>query len=530
MGNVKKKNIVKIILIVLALLAVIAATVYLASYKEEVPKQYADPMRVYLIILIFVTVLLLIFYRYAVRSDEGDLPGSPDGKAAVRRELTGVVLTVIAIGLVLRLVLCVTAPQCDIDTNLFKFWGTYASDKGLFHAYEGSNIDYPPLHIYTLWFTAKISNLFKITDTAAYTMLVKLPAILSDCAIALFIYRKFMTKLSKQWVLFFLAVWMFNPLSIIDSACWGQVDSTLALFLLLGCYYMENEKFFKASLVMALGVLFKPQAIILMPILFYALIRSRKVRSWLIAAATFIVTFFAISLPFNITMGLVDITLFGKTLKLPWIFSLYLGTADHYSYTTVNSLNYWFILGKNWVADSQEFLGLTFYKWGMIAIVIISATIWVFYLISKKRGSLPYIMGATLLSVVVTFGPRMHERYFFPVVVLLLAAMIKDNDKLLLGIYSGTSIFGFMTVAEIMTDLAVGSNDAYRNYYWPSVTPPRMVMAIGNVLMCLALFAYTVSYTFRHKALEKEELKIYKEKDGTEHITEIKDAKAEVVK
>ena len=129
---------------------------------------------------------------------------------------------------------------------------------------------------------------------------------------------------------------------------------------------------------------------------------------------------------------------------------------------------------SNWVNDSTPFLGLTYFAWGMIAIVVISLLTGVLYLVKREKQPYVYLLSAMLIYMVATFGPRMHERYFYPALVLLLAAVIHSNNKLLLGIYGVMSISNFYTVLEVMTGLSIGGKLIETDYatasyyYWRS--------------------------------------------------------------
>lgn len=95
-------------------------------------------------------------------------------------------------------------------------------------------------------------------------------------------------------------------------------------------------------------------------------------------------------------------------------------------------------------------MGLTYFAWGMIAIVVISLlTGDAVTLVKREKQPYVYLLSAMLIYMVATFGPRMHERYFYPALVLLLAAVIHSNNKLLLGIYGVMSISNFYTVLEV---------------------------------------------------------------------------------
>ena len=273
---------------------------------------------------------------------------------------------------------------------------------------------------------------------------------------------------------------------------------------------MTKEKFVLSSVVFGGAIMLKPQAIIVLPILFYALLKNKKVKTFIFSFLAGIGTALAVALPFavNVDMSTTHmqetVTPFlemagvnggGFLTKLAtpfaWIVSLFMGTADHYSYATVNALNFYFMTGANWVKDSEPFMGLTYYTWGMLAIVLSAVFIWVMYLKAKKAEHMPFLAGGTLLLLVANFGPRMHERYFFPSIVLLLFAAILANTKGTAIMAIAATVLGYLTVLEILIDLNLGIP-----YMWPEVTTYRFILSLGNVLLSLAAAAYLAVEAF----------------------------------
>ncbi len=456
---------------------------------SKLPFTYRDAMRVSFLLLLGVFLLFVLGYRYArIRDREWNLSGKRLSERGLSVQ-TGVWM-ILFVGLVIRLILSVTAPQCDIDVNLFKHWANQSASLGMSNTYpnaETLNLDYPPLHMYYLFFIGNLVKGLGLAASPVFTLLIKLPAILADCAIGYLLYRLCDKRMSKNWTFLAVMLWVFNPVAILDSAAWGQVDSILAFYLLAMLYFVMKEKFVPASAMLALSVLLKPQGIILSPILFFALvkylIREKNAKALLP---------FAYSLGTFLGVFLLGLLPFWSKMPLSWPVDLYLGTAGGYEYASVNALNFWFLIGANWVKDSQPFWGLSYFWWGMIFIVLSSVATWILYQKSKRMNYIPYLLASVLLYSVVTFGPRMHERYFFPIVAFLLAAVLYSNNKWLLWLYSAISVCGFLTVMEIMIDLLLGDN-------WPglastegSMTTFRWLLCACNVITCLLLLIFAV--------------------------------------
>ena len=106
------------------------------------------------------------------------------------------------------------------------------------------------------------------------------------------------------------------------------------------------------------------------------------------------------------------------------------------------------------------------------------------------------------IYAVTQFAPRMHERYFYPAIVLLLIAVIYSNNKMMLGLYGLLSVSNFYTVLEVMTGLSIGAElidtdyatAAY--YYWPPLNTARTTMAIVNVFCAVAFIVIACMVVF----------------------------------
>jgi hypothetical protein len=408
--------------------------------------------------LLTVGLLFVFFvaYRYARRYEKTGGKGITECPSGGEINILTAAVVIFTIAFLLRLFLSVTYFQCDIDVNLFKSWGDNAVYGGFHKIYEnlGDNIDYPPVVVYFLAFASLLDNalgvpLFGLDHEYFHTVLVKLPSILSDIAIG-YIILKYAKKMgaSKEWSLFAAALWLFNPLSLIDAACWGQVDSMLALVVILSIIYLNKKNFLVAGIMFGLGVVLKPQIFFFLPVFGYIWLKDtivfkkalRAVKNFFLSIGGALIGVFVPCIPF-LHMGFKNVELLGVELKLPWIFSLLVGTANHYEFTSVNCYNFWFLTGYNWVSDdttllklaetaehpnqmlitllSNIFIGnISLFSIGISFIVIISLLTLIFAVMLKDGEYLPYLLSGFMFAAVPFFAPRMHERYFFVADVL----------------------------------------------------------------------------------------------------------------
>ena len=102
---------------------------------------------------------------------------------------------------------------------------------------------------------------------------------------------------------------------------------------------------------------------------------------------------------------------------------LYMGTMASYPYATLNAANLFGAFGANFADQTQRFMGITYQSFGTIAIITAIILSGIIFFKSKEKGKIFYCSGL-LLTIIFTFGVRMHERYLFPVAVLFLMAYI----------------------------------------------------------------------------------------------------------
>jgi len=447
--------------------------------EEETDFVYTeqDVMAVTIAALSFYLFVLVIAYRL-LRVDGSELEvSSTISFAKYRFNTFATVFTLIFVGFVIRLLIAPAAPCYPNDVNLFKSWAIDGA-KNLTNIYNiRTDIDYPPGYILVLAFLGKIANMLNLAqDSLSFTFLIKLPAIICDAIIAFFIYKTCDRKMTKGWTVFLVSAWVFNPAVIMDSAMWGQVDSVLTLFIIIAVYNLTLNKTTRAAVFFAIAVMIKMQGLIFLPLLFFALVKKRKINEFFWAFVAFATTNVILALPFIFNMD-----------KF-WIFNLYGKTAGGYSYASVNAMNFFYMINLNWVMDTNKVFGISnFYLiLGMVFIVIVTLLTWLYYMKSSVESYYPFLCSIVLMMGVFTFGPRMHERYFFPVLALCLIAAILANNKYLLGLFGLISITGLFNMAYILAPVSTGAKGA-----WPMLDSPTFFIAFGNVLFALIVLIYT---------------------------------------
>ena len=383
------------------------------------------------------------------------------------------ILLLIGAGL-LRVALSATTRGYAADITTFSAWAAHAAD-GLTSFYSpGYFADYPPGYIYLLWLVGKLRLVLGIDfDTPAFLVLLKLPAILADCATAGLLFRLARCSWSGNAALMLAALYAFNPAVILDSAVWGQVDSVLTLPILLGVILLEKNPA-GAGAAFATALLIKPQALIFapLPILWFGIRFLRRERNTLadllMFSGTAIALFCLVILPFAINES------------PAWIISKYGSTLASYPYATLNAFNLFALTGGNLAPVSERLLFLPYGVWGNIFIVL-TVLFTALVMLRGRETSRLWYTPLFLSASVFVLAAKMHERYLFPALALALGFHIVTRDRLALLLFAGFSTTQFLNVYDV---LALSHNNIYGV---PPLDPLLLAVSLANLILWLLL-------------------------------------------
>ncbi|MDL2225983.1 phospholipid carrier-dependent glycosyltransferase, partial [Eubacteriales bacterium OttesenSCG-928-M02] len=380
----------------------------------------------------------------------------------------------IGIGFAAAVCLALTNFGHPTDMVNFSQWSLKAAEVGLPNFYQSIWADYPPGYIYVLYLVGKLAGLLGLgSGHPVFVLLLKLPAILCDAAIGYFIYRAARETLGTKSAANLCAFYVLNPMVLLDSAVWGQVDSVLALItvLMLWCY-TQNRKPMVAALFV-LGVLVKPQMLMFGPLMLVAYLYDIRVdwRKGLLSFFTSllagILVLVAIIFPFSIHQS-----------SPFWIVQKYIDAANLYPMATINGFNLYALLGKNWAADTEFiFAGISYKNFGLICIALVCIGAAILYLRKKDRKAV-FPIAALVVWGVYAFGPNMHDRYLFPAIPLFLIAYTIYRRRGLL--YSGA-----LATVVVLANAVI-------SYLFPSVHLPQVPVSIVSIVNLMG-FVYAAA-------------------------------------
>ena len=350
-------------------------------------------------------------------------------------------LIILAAGLLIRLFLLPSQGHVT-DIGSFESW-TMALDKYGFKAFydKAGFVDYPPGYLLILWCVAKVWNLWgQPNNYALLLQLCKLPAVLSDLAIAVFVYLTVKRYAPVKGALVAAAVFVLNPASWFVSAYWGQADSVAAVFLVLAIYLAVTDKWELAWAALAFAVLVKPQPLVTAPLFVIWQLRSRVPWRVLFAPVIGALVAWIGSMPFAPVNDPVGV--------LTWLYERYHTGISVYPYNSVNAFNLYSIVRDMWQPDTEIIrvclpnggwcvpgLGFPQYDWGIgIFAVLLVALGWRLWRTSApdvdRRESEYRFAAACFIALLGYFmlTTRVHERYMFS--ALAVAPLIWNRNAL----------------------------------------------------------------------------------------------------
>lgn len=319
------------------------------------------------------------------------------------------------------------------DLKLLQTWYDYIYANGVTSLADGSFSNYPPAYLYLLWLFTLLSRW--VGQVSAIKLIPTLFDLLSTYVI--FLMARLRYKSDKPY--FIAACFFAMPTILFNSTGWGQIDSLYTSFLLVCVYLLLNKNPFWALVAFGVAFSFKSQSVFLLPFLGILFLKG-SIR-W----------FHFLSVPaVYLILGL-PAAMIGRSW---WsIVSIYGGQVGQFRDLSRNAPNlYIFIPGTYY--DSGLRIGLA------IFVLVMLVWGWVNWRAKIKLSDRQIILMALAALTLVPFVlPKMHDRYFYPVDVFSMAAVIFAPEMwfvpLLYQIISGFSYSAFiMSAPKVLVMLA----------------------------------------------------------------------------
>ncbi len=375
------------------------------------------------------------------------------------------IIVIMLIAFAVRAVCAVKYHGHATDMSCFSGWsGMLFSDGiGKFYNSEGFH-DYPPGYMYILYLVGAVRHFLGLSG-AADDFIIKLPSIIIDLLSGFFIYKLANKKFNVKISSIMAALYLFNPAVILNSSLWGQVDTVYAILIAAMIYMISEKQMIKSYFIFAVCIFVKPQAFIYTPLVIYGIIEN-----------VFLPKFNKDAFIKNLICGLGAIALM-FVLALPFgignVINQYVVTLSQYPYLTVNAFNIWGACGQNWT-------GLTTFTTAIGYIILVLIVAYATYIFFKSKDkSKYYFVGALLAFSTFMLSTKMHDRYAFPAMILMLLAFMETPRIRNYALYILFMLSQFFNTAWV---LFIYQQDI--NVYFKS--PVIVVASIINI----AIFAY----------------------------------------
>lgn len=386
--------------------------------KKEEAKETGSP----------IPALMLLGAAYLLMSAAVTLTLLRGPKKTMPRGMLPVLLSTAAL---VRFGIAATVEGYGVDMGCFGAWAGKMAADGPVHFYEeGYFCDYPPAYMLVLGLLGLIAKLLHLSlSSMAGQFLLKTVPILCDLALAGAAYAVAHRRIGERAAAGLSLLLAFNPAFVVTGSAWGQIDSVLALLLVVMLLFAKEGRWQFAIPVFALAVLTKPQAGLLAPLGMASLVkegldraeRRRNLRriGWGLGAGVLVTL--AITLPFS-----------PKQSSALWLVDKYVQTLSSYDYATLSTGNLMFLLGGNWVKNTESVLGTVNYGQMGMALMALSFLAGILIYAKGKGRERLFTASAATMQLIFVLGTKMHERYILPALALLLLAYLETEDMRLL--------------------------------------------------------------------------------------------------
>ncbi len=377
--------------------------------------------------------------------DESAAPSAFEKLAAqFRTHPSRFILPILILGFLLRVVF-LPNPGFEADISFWKSWGLATYDHGAVWGIENTNNNYPTPFTYVLGMMTWVYSLFAdphnfqeywSNTNLLFLTISKMPAVIADFIIFwLFIFiGKHAKKLGFPELPFSIYVlagvaFFLSPITIMDSAWWGQVDSLGVLVFLFAFYLALTRKPYLAGFIYMASMMTKLQNMIYGPLFFILLWQMTGYKGLLKGMFGAATAFIGLNWEFMMAR------------KMNLVFESLTVNYDYFPFMSLNAYNLWWLVAK---ADGMHTLdkfsvvgiinaktvGLFIFSslYLLSVLIMIKETIRMMWknsittLTEQNTQDILYNFFSGMIIVACAFflfQTQSHDRYAFPLVVLL---------------------------------------------------------------------------------------------------------------
>lgn len=331
------------------------------------------------------------------------------------------------------------------DQQVYIYWGAMMRHHFFdFYSYGALNPDwhfvpqYPPLGMYIVCITDSMyvafSHLLGHSSQHALIAIMKGPAILADLGATALIYWLGRQVLTHRSALICAAVYAFQPAALVDGALWGQTDAIIVLAMLAALLLLVRRHVLWAGVVIGLGIMFKPQPVMLLPLMMVYAFRWQGWRAALRLLLGLGGSALAVWLPYLLPPH-PQILVWRQVVST---------TVDAWPATSPTAYNLWVLLHVDTADYRMPLFGP--FTTSQVGTALFAVVVLILLTGILRDASPARLLMAAGITAVAFFSltALQHERYLFPAVVLLLVAAMYERASLLFFI--GVSVTSFLNM------------------------------------------------------------------------------------
>ncbi len=469
-----------------------------AEKQENTTTQYGFKFFVpSIVISLFILLLFLLFKNHIFTSDI-------DNKYL---DYKIIFYGILLIGIIIRIVLSMTIRGYPNDISCWIGWSNACNEHGLFNVYQSVDfLDYPPGYMYVLNILGFLMNLIGPMPENLQWLIVKIPPITADIILSIIIFIAAKSKLSEGKAVLLMTLYFLNPAVILNSSAWGQIDGILALFAVLYIFALYDRKFWLAGIYLAIGVLMKIQMVLFAPLYLTAAWSAgweyfKEKKYWIFARDILLGVLTGVACLFF--FGMLPFFIIGSGKDPAGFIDLYKGSLDTYDYLSINATNFWTLVGGNWHSMKNLNIGISADVLTNVTIALPIIIFLVFGFIDRKKEHI-FMHAALLITGIFMITVKMHERYMFPALAVLLMSVIYTKRRTSYWLFLVFTITQFLNTAFVLANEHISGINNWMHIIAGAeqLTVEKVVVVLVS-LVALAGYIYMI-YVCTKMAIDKD--------------------------
>jgi hypothetical protein len=360
-------------------------------------------------------------------------------------------ITIIVAGVAVRFALTplyAHLPDGTLDEGFWKHWMEHIHRYGVLNIFRTTDTDYVGYH-WVLWFLAWVYDVIGgpyTQTTPSLHILVKVPSIIFDVVLIVVVYvgtrvvveddlgPSAGSSAMRTLPLVAASVCAFHPAVLYDSAVWAQTDSAISAAMFGALVLAYRERAALSGVAFGLGFAVKPHPIIILPMLVLTLLRRGGVRAVVWAVAGMIGVLAVVLGPW---------LLHGDGRRI-WLVYHTLFTKERERLSEL-AWNMWWIPDQRGDPRPSDvvFQWMDFLTYERLALGLsIGATALACGYLLRNAGLAATLVAAAYEAFAFYQLPiGSHERYLYPLLVLLLPVALVRRGWLLLYVPVSVTFF-----------------------------------------------------------------------------------------